>query len=362
MRPRALSGLIFTRQILPPLVEELGGGNVVLLADAVAVEHLPRLPCAWEIYPVPDDRIAKNAALRLLLPRVARRHRVDVVYVPEGPLIGAPLDVPVVSTLHSHLHFSRPQGMWLPRRIYWELWANGIYRRDSLRSAALIGPTAAFAREFEDIVPGARGRMRAVHHGVSPAFGPGIGARATPPVVLFVGNDMVYKNLAGALRIFARAGEGLPHEMRVAGVDVSRVRRLAREAGAGAILPRVRALGPLDEERLSLEYRAASSLLVPSLVESFGLPVLEAMASGVPVACSDLPSLREVAGGAALHAAPADEPGFAAALRGILCDPATAARLSELGLSRARAFSWARAARETAAIIDEAGRRGHGIL
>jgi glycosyltransferase involved in cell wall biosynthesis len=252
--------------------------------------------------------------------------------------------------------------MWLPRRLYWELWANRAYRRDCGRSAALIGPTAAFAREFEAIVPEVRGRVRMVHHGVAPLFGPGIGARAAIPALLFVGNDMVYKNLVGALRIFARAAEGLPHELRVAGVGPDRVRRLARQAGVEAVLPRVRALGPIDEARLSLEYRAASALLAPSLVESFGMPVLEAMASGLPVACSDLPSLREVAGGAALHAAPADEAGFAASVREILCDGATAAGLAERGIARARAFSWTRAARETAAVLHEVASRRHGIL
>ena len=84
-------------------------------------------------------------------------------------------------------------------------------------------------------------------------------------------------------------------------------------------------------------------------MEGFGLPVLEAMARGVPVACSDRSALREVAGDAALLFDPADSAGVASAIGRILSDSALAARLRRAGLERCRRYTWARTARETLA-------------
>ena len=91
----------------------------------------------------------------------------------------------------------------------------------------------------------------------------------------------------------------------------------------------------------------ADVFVYPSLYEGFGLPVLEAMARGVPVACSDASSLPEVAGDAALLFDPRDQRAIAEALTRLLEDPALRERLRAAGLARAREFSWERAARLT---------------
>jgi glycosyltransferase involved in cell wall biosynthesis len=109
----------------------------------------------------------------------------------------------------------------------------------------------------------------------------------------------------------------------------------------------VRFLDWVDDRTLDGLYRAATCFVLPSLAEGFGLPVLEAMARGTPVACSDIPVLREVAGDTALYFDPHDADAIARALESCLADPELRARLGVLGQARARVFTWRSAAERT---------------
>lgn len=108
--------------------------------------------------------------------------------------------------------------------------------------------------------------------------------------------------------------------------------------------------GFVADDDLPALYGAASVFVYPSLFEGFGLPVLEAMACGAPVVCSNASSLPEVAGDAALMVAPHDTAGLAAAMQRVLSDAELRDRLSALGLAQARRFTWEEAARQTAAV------------
>jgi glycosyltransferase involved in cell wall biosynthesis len=119
----------------------------------------------------------------------------------------------------------------------------------------------------------------------------------------------------------------------------------ARELGTA-----VQFIGGVLPEDLPALYSAARLFVLPSVYEGFGLPVLEAMACGTPVVCSQASSLPEVAGDAALLVEPYDVDGLAAALQRALSDEALRRQMIERGLGQAARFSWAKAARETLAV------------
>jgi glycosyltransferase involved in cell wall biosynthesis len=131
---------------------------------------------------------------------------------------------------------------------------------------------------------------------------------------------------------------------------------LRDRAAALGVADDVRWLAWVDPAELEGLYRAADAFVFPSLYEGFGFPVLEAMARGVPVACSDRSSLPEVAGDAALLFDPEDPRQIADALERLLTDDAEAARLRERGPRWAATFTWQRTARETLAGYERAMR------
>ena len=165
-------------------------------------------------------------------------------------------------------------------------------------------------------------------NGVDPAFSPGTGQRG---YVLFVGAIHARKRPEAALE--AARSVGLP--LVVAGPEKDPA--LARELRDGGADLR----GYVSKEELAELYRGAAALVLPSRFEGFGLPVLEAMASGTPVVAAPEPALREVADGAAVYA---EDDDFAAATRRALAERE---RLAAAGFERARLFSWAETARRT---------------
>jgi glycosyltransferase involved in cell wall biosynthesis len=126
--------------------------------------------------------------------------------------------------------------------------------------------------------------------------------------------------------------------------DEERIQRLVRELGLGG---RVIRLGPVGDAELAGLYRDALALCFPSISEGFGLPVLEAMASGTPVLSSDIAATRELAGSAALYVERRAADLWTQAIEAVSSDPAMRARLGEAGRTRAAQFTWERTASAT---------------
>jgi glycosyltransferase involved in cell wall biosynthesis len=181
---------------------------------------------------------------------------------------------------------------------------------------------------------------------------------ATTGPILYVGSAERRKNVPALLRAYARLRERMPEAPRllIAGRAPERGAEISAMIRRPPWYPHVRHLGYVtDEERQAL-YRQASMLVLPSLDEGFGLPVLEAMTVGVPVVASNRGALPELAGDAAQLVDPLDEEAMAEAIERVLVDPALAAAGVERGYRRAAQYTWQASAARLLEAYREASR------
>lgn len=181
------------------------------------------------------------------------------------------------------------------------------------------------------------------------------------PFILFVGTPMRRKNLAAAIRAFAKVRkDGERCRFVIAGKkerEYGNLMRLARRLG----LERdVLFTGYLDDEEIRAIYRSASLLVYPSLYEGFGFPLLEAMAQSIPVACSNVSSLPEVAGDAAITFDPGDVDDIARAIKRGLTDDGLRKELVGRGRLRVKEFTWEKTASRVLQVYNRVGGGGVG--
>jgi glycosyltransferase involved in cell wall biosynthesis len=254
-----------------------------------------------------------------------RMASADVVHYPLTIRLPR-LDAPSVVTLHDLQHVDLPHFFSPATRAFRRVAYHG-----SVRSAARIVTPSAFVRDraVEALSLPAH-RIRVIPHGIDHTrFSPG--AEEREPFLLYPARPWPHKNHARLFEAFALLRAERPE-----------LRLVLTGGGHGDDVPagvEVRGLVALDE--LVSLYRRAAALVFPSLYEGFGQPVLEAMACGCPVACSDIPALAEVAGDAVRTFDPEDVASIAAGVRETVAD---GARYGALGLERAAAFTWERAA------------------
>jgi glycosyltransferase involved in cell wall biosynthesis len=293
------------------------------------------------------------------LPRRLARGDVDLFF---SPLQTLPLrcPVPAVVTVHDLTVLLRPED-----HTFKVVWSQLPFLGRSLaRARRVIAVSHATAGDLLRQFPECRGKVRVVHEGVAPEFRPADdetvarirrGLGAPRGYLLFVGTLEPRKNVAALLTAWESLAAGDPEfpPLLLAGGAGWHSRRLARRIEALRPLG-LRHLGRLEEDRLVELFQGATAFAYPSLHEGFGLPLLEAMACGVPCVTSDVSSLPEVAGGATLTVDPRDTAALAAALGRLVADRGLAAELAARGRQRAAAFTWPRAAAETEETLREA--------
>lgn len=235
-------------------------------------------------------------------------------------------------------------------------------------AALIITGTHASAQSIREQVRVPPEKIRVVPHAADPRFwcSPSSVARAAlrerwqlvGPYVLALGTVNVPKNHGRLVRAFAKIARDVPHVLLIAGRKDSGTEEVVRAIEETGIGHRVRLLGFVPDEDLPALVAEASLLVQPSLQEGFGLPVLDAMAAGTPVACSAVSALPEVAGEAAEYFDPLEVDSMAQALVRVLENPDRQEALRAAGLARARQFSWEETARRTLAVYLEAALRG----
>jgi glycosyltransferase involved in cell wall biosynthesis len=292
-----------------------------------------------------------------VLPAHATRRRVDVLHGPAFLIPTRPLSsLATVVTVHDLVAFTHPRTI----PAHYSYYMRWLLRRVTRSASRVITDSVSVRDDLARILGVDEGRVDVVSLGVAERFQPIEAAaihtmttrlKVPRPYLLFVGNLEPRKNLPGLIRAFRevrRAHDGDIH-LVVAGQIAWKsgpFQDALADEGAGH---NVHVLGYVPPEDLPALYAGAAAFVFPSFWEGFGLPVLEAMACGTPVVTSDVASLPEVAGDAAVLVDPHSDHSIAEGILSLLRDPAHRGRLVERGLRRAHALSWGRTARSTLA-------------
>lgn len=355
--PEATGIGVYTRDLLTALASRPGAPRYLGMA------HAPVRGAAGLPMPPPEVQRAPLGVVwqQLTLPHRLARGDVDLLF---SPLQTLPLrcPVPAVVTVHDLTVVLYPESHNL--RVRWSQLP--FLGRSLARAERVIAVSRATADDLAAHFPAeTAGKVRVIHSGVAPRYRPAADrgelaairrdAGAPEGYLLYVGTLEPRKNLGtlvSAWELLRREDDAFP-PLLLAGGTGWHSRGLRRRIETLAPLG-LRHLGRVDDGELARLYRGALVFAYPSFYEGFGLPVLEAMASGVPCVTSDVSSLPEVAGGAALTVNPRDGRELAAALRKLVDDRDLAAELAARGRRRAAGFTWERTAQRTEEVLREA--------
>ncbi|MGH2521885.1 MAG: glycosyltransferase family 4 protein [Anaerolineales bacterium] len=334
---RALTGLTNLTLLVNPLQVSQEFDVWSLRARRIAVPYPPRsLPQQW------------------VVPARLRRAQVDVYHSPYYLMPYAP-GLPAVVTAHDLIPLyigdlsSAHKAMLVA--------AHRLAFHAARKIIAVSEWTRADFIEKFHLPPD---KVVAIPHGVAPEFRPpapealaGFRRQWELPrdYLLTVGINKPHKNLPRLIQAYAALPAGAP-PLVVAGPEDARYPEV--RAAASGLGRRVMFIGRVAEAQLPLLYAGATLFVQPSLMEGFGLPVVEAMACGTPVACADAPGLTEAAGGAARLFNPHEIESIVHALVNALGDSALRAGLRARGLRRARELTWTRTAEATLKVYHEA--------
>lgn len=351
-------GVTYLRQMLPLLAAEPGVSLHLIL-------HKDQLPL---FDPVPDGIDVVTCDYRpgffptlfweqFKLPGIARRLSVDVLFSPAN--FG-----PVFARNHILLLRNATSVIRLARRLkpltYWFMLSGAtLASLLTARRAIAVSNYAAGLLTFG--LKGVRGKkVSVVYHGTAPVVAPREGNEVQGTNLLAVSDIYIQKNyhtLLRALAILRQSRTDLT--LTIVGREIDShyaktLRGLVRDLGLGDT---VKFIGHVETSELDALYRDCQLFVFPSTVETFGNPLLEAMAHGTPIATSNAAAMPEVIGDAGLMFDPDNAKEIAARIATLLVDPKLRVELGRKAARRARSFTWEETARQTLGVLREAAGR-----
>jgi glycosyltransferase involved in cell wall biosynthesis len=338
--PGAVGGTeIYLRSLLTALAEIDRHNHYFVFTNRETGPDL--VPAQTNFTRVPQAVRAVNRPARLLweqavLPLATVRRRLDVLF---NPGFTAPIfcGCPQVTVFHDLQHKRHPEYFrWfdLPFWNFFLFWSATVSRLVLADS----GATAEDLRHYYRLPPAT---IRIVPLGVDPRFFDLAARRRPEPFLLAVSTLHPHKNVDGLLRAFAVFRLRHPeYRLVVSGIHGFFSAELHALRDRLHLADSVDFPGWIPREELYLLYTRATAFLCPSLFEGFGLPVLEALAAGVPTACSQVEPMNAIAGDAALKFDPRDPSAIAEAMHRLVADAELRRRLAAAGPLRAAQFSW----------------------
>lgn len=323
-------------------------------------EAMPDLPANFEI--VEEESPGYSLAELTRFAFRLYRDRLDLFHATHYVL--PPLRGRAVVTIHDIIHLLYPQ--FLPNRLAL-VYARVMVRRALARADRIITVSYNSKRDLVDYFGITPARVDVIYNGVSSKFRPDIPAEERQrvarkyglptPYLLFLGGERPHKNAQNVIRAFAEARRSrpdLPHVLALAGPMPKNTARIDALIGALDLDSAIARPGLIGDADLPGLVAGADVLLYPTLYEGFGLPVVEAMASGTPVLTSSTSALQEIAGGYAFLVDPLDVDAIARGIVALTTDPKIRSDYVELGRKRALDFSWQKAAQRTLEVYGEA--------
>jgi glycosyltransferase involved in cell wall biosynthesis len=291
------------------------------------------------------DLPARSQTLRMAVgvPRLLRRQRPALAHFQHSLPLACPC--PAVVTVHD-LSFERdPSLMGLRDRLIFRT----VVPRSARKAARVLSVSELTKRDLVELYGIDEDKIVVVPNGVDPVFTPDGPRSNGEPYALFVGALQPRKDAGTAIEALSLIGNGAPR-LVVVGQDKGGRAEAQRTAERNGLAARVEFRGHVSRDELARLYRGAACLVFPSRYEGFGLPVLEAMASGTPVVATRAGALPEVAGDAAILVEEQNPVALAGGIERALADRE---RLVAAGLARASRFTWAETARRTLAVYRE---------
>jgi glycosyltransferase involved in cell wall biosynthesis len=366
LRPERTGVGYYTEHLLEHLARQHDGELVVV--SNRTIDTTAPLPGHVRVA-VPAARLPRMAWMQMVAPRTLRELHADVAHFTNG-MVPIASSVPSVVTIHDMSLTMYPAYHPL-RRVLLNRPLVDIAAR---RATAVITVSESARRDIVRIYALDPSRVHVVHEAAAPAFRPvcdlaelnrvrrryGLGDR----VILYVGTIEPRKNLPRLIDAFAvrrRAGD-LTHQLVCVGRYGWRSRGIGARIEHARVADAIAFTGYVPFGDLPALYNLAEMFVFPSLHEGFGLPVVEAMACGVPVIAGTTSSLPEVGGGAVEHVDPQDEDALGEAMVRLARSRERRDALATLGLRRARTFSWDRAARETLDVYRQVAKHPAGAV